>query len=297
MAKPKRVNLGELRYPAQHAAHPCGGDEQHQSCTVWTFAKFELDYLYDLLIDLKSGHAARQRSSITRGAPEWPLPTELEVSDCFHKTFVQDCALHQATKRLSHPYRRKYSYAYVIVVRNAMYNLIEQMIDEGISPDPMTPLHGLVSAFEPHSANTLSKTPEQYNRDMQIAVEIAKELNHKKHLDLKPETRRISNLIKETPLAHDDWDQFLWSDFLDSVFTHSARFTIEVTPTALGPNNPSPCQKIGVPVIPDTQILRRIQRQTARTASQNIARAYFSDAFIDEFLSTHHDLNDQANEQ
>ena len=289
MAKPKRVNLGELRYPAQHAAHPCGGDEQHQSCTVWTFAKFELDYLYDLLINLKSGYAARERSSITWGAPEWPLPTELEVSDCLHKTFVQDCALHQATKRLSHPYRRKYSSAYVIAVRNAVYNSIEQMSDEGMSPDPMAPLHvaplhGLVSAFEPHSANTLSKTPEQYNRDMQIAVEIAKELNHKKHLDLKPETRRISNLIKETPLAHDDWDQFLWSDFLDSVFTHSARFTIEVTPTALGPNNPSPCQKIGVPVIPDTQILRRIQRQTLRTAGQNIGSAYFSDAFIDEFI-------------
>ena len=297
MAKPKRVNLGELRYPAQHAAHPCGGDEQHQSCTVWTFAKFELDYLYDLLIDLKSGHAARQRSSITRGAPEWPLPTELEVSDCFHKTFVQDCALHQATKRLSHPYRRNYSPATTLAVRNAVYKSIRQQLDEGISPDPMTPLHGLVSALEPHTADTLSKTPEQYNQDTQIAVEIARELNLKKHLDLKPETRRISNLIKETPLAHDDWDQFLWSDFLDSVFTHSARFTIEVTPTALGPNNPSPCQKIGVPVIPDTQILRRIQRQTARTASQNIARAYFSDAFIDEFLSTHQDLNDQANEQ
>ena len=284
MAKPKRVNLGELRYPAQHAAHSDDDNEIHQSHSAWMYAKSELEYLYDLLIDLKSGHAARQRSSITRGAPEWPLPTELEVSDCFHKTFVQDCALHQATKRLSHPYRRKYSYAYVIVVRNAMYNLIEQMIDEGISPDPMTPLHGLVSAFEPHSANTLSKTPEQYNRDMQIAVEIAKELNLKRHLDLKPETRRISNLIKETPLAHDDWDQFLWSDFLDSVFTHSARFTIEVSPADLGPNMPSLRQKAGAPVKPDAQILRRMQRQTARTTCHQIGRAYFSDALIDEFL-------------
>ena len=284
MAKPKRVNLGELRYPAQHAAHSDDDNEIHQSHSAWMFAKSELEYLYDLLIDLKSGHAARQRSSITRGAPEWPLPTELEVSDCFHKTFVQDCALHQATKRLSHPYRRNYSPATTLAVRNAVYKSIRQQLDEGISPDPMTPLHGLVSALEPHTANTLSKTPEQYNQDTQIAVEIARELNLKKHLDLKPETRRISNLIKETPLAHDDWDQFLWSDFLDSVFTHSARFTIEVTPTALGPNNPSPCQKIGVPVIPDTQILRRIQRQTARTASHNIGRAYFSDAFIDEFL-------------
>ena len=284
MAKPKRVNLGELRYPAQHAAHSDDDNEIHQSHSAWMFAKSELEYLYDLLIDLKSGHAARQRSSTTRGAPEWPLPTELEVSDCFHKTFVQDCALHQATKRLSHPYRRNYSPATTLAVRNAVYKSIGQQLDEGISPDPMTPLHGLFSALEPHSANTLSKTPEQYNQDTQIAVEIARELNLKKHLDLKPETRRISNLIKETPLAHDDWDQFLWSDFLDSVFTHSARFTIEVTPTALGPNNPSPCQKIGVPVIPDTQILRRIQRQTARTASHNIGSAYFSDAFIDEFL-------------
>ena len=284
MAKPKRVSLGELRYPTRHAPHLCDENEQHPAHMAWTFAKFELDYLYDLLINLKSGYAARERSSFTWGTPEWPLPTELEVSGCLHKTFVQDCALHQATKRLSHPYRRKYSSAYVIAVRNAMYNSIEQMSDEGMSPDPMDPLHDLVSAVEAHAADTLSKTPEQYNQDTEIAVEIERELNLKKHPALKPETRRISALVKETSLAHDDWDQFLWSDFLDSVFTHSARFTIEVTPTALGPNKPSPRQKIGAPIMPDTQILRRLQRQTARTACQNIGHAHFSDAFIDEFL-------------
>lgn len=284
MARPKRVNLGELRYPAQRAPNPDDANEHHQSCTAWSYAKFELDYLYDLLINLKSGHAARERSATTWGAPEWPLPTESEVRDCLQKTFIQDCALQQASKRLSHPYRRKYSPAMVISVRNTVYRSIRGQIDEGISPDPMTPVYGLFRPVDGRSGGTLPKTLEQYNRDMYIAVEIEEELNRRKHPDLKPETKRINDLVKETPLAGNDWDQFLWSDFLDSVFTHSTRFTIEVTPAHLGSNKPSPRQKIGAPVTPDTQILRRIRRHTAQTVSQLIGHAYFTDEFIGKFL-------------
>ena len=284
MAKPKRVNLGELRYPAQHAAHSDDDNEIHQSHSAWTFAKSELEYLYDLLIDLKSGHAAREKSCLASGTSQSPLPTESEVRDCLQKTSIQDCALQQATKRLSHPYRRNYSPATTLAVRNAVYKSIRGQLDEGISPDPMASDCGLFRVVAWHGGGKLPKTPEQYDRDTEIAVEIEEELNHKKHLDLKPETRRISKLIKATPLAHDDWDQFLWSDFLDSVFTHSARFTIEVSPADLGPNMPSLRQKAGAPVKPDAQILRRMQRQTARTACHQIGRAYFSDALIDEFL-------------
>ena len=145
MARPKRVNPGELRYPARHAPHSDHANERHQSCIAWSYAKFELDYLYDLLIDLKSGHAARERLSITSGAREWPLPTESEVRDCLQKTF-------------------------------------------------------------------------------------------------------------------------------------------ELAPTDLGPNKPSPRQKIGAPVKPDTQILRRMGRQTAKTVCHQIGHAFFSDAFIDNLL-------------
>ena len=284
MAKPKRVNLGELRYPAQHAAHSDDDNEIHQSHTAWTFAKSELEYLYDLLIDLKSGHAAREKSCLASGTSQSPLPTESEVRDCLQKTSIQDCALQQATKRLSHPYRRNYSPATTLAVRNAVYKSIRQQLDEGISPDPMASDCGLFRVVSWHGDGKLPKTPEQYDRDTEIAVEIEEELNLKRHTDLKTETRRIAAIIKATPLAHDDWDQFLWSDFLDSVFTHSARFTIEVSPADLGPNMPSLRQKAGAPVKPDAQILRRMQRQTARTTCHQIGRAYFSDAFIDEFL-------------
>lgn len=286
MARPKRVNLGELRYPARHAPHPDDVNERHQSCTAWSYAKFELDYLYDLLIDLKSGHAARERerSSITSDAPKWPLPTESEVRDCLQKTFIQDCALQQASKRLSHPYRRKYSPAMVISVRNTVYRSIRGQIDEGISPDTMNPVYGLFRTIEWRGGGTLPKTLEQYNRDMYIAVEIEEGLNRRKHPDLKPETKRINDLVKETPLADNDWDQFLWSDFLDSVFTHSTRFTIEIACADLGPNKPSPRQKTGAPVVLDTQILRRMYRQTARTVNQYLGHSYFSDTVIDDFL-------------
>ena len=284
MAKPKRVSLGELRYPTQHAAHSDDDNEIHQSHSAWMFAKSELEYLYDLLIDLKSGHAAREKSCLESGTSQSPLPTESEVRDCLQKTSIQDCALQQATKRLSHPYQRNYSPATTIAVRNAVYKSIRQQLDEGISPDPMARDCGLFRVVDGCGRRTLPKTPEQYNRDTQIALEIEEELNLKRHTDLKTETRRSTAIIKATPLAHDDWDQFLWSDFLDSVFTHSARFTFEVTPANIGPNMPSLRQKAGAPVIPDTQILRRIQRQTARTACRQIGRAYFSDAFIDEFL-------------
>ena len=284
MTRPKRVNLGELRYPARHAPPPDDDNEHHQSCTAWSYAKFELDYLYDLMINLKSGHAARERSATTWGAPEWSLPTESEVRDCLQKTFIQDCALRQATKRLAHPYRRKYSPAMVISVRNTVYRSIRGQIDEGISPDPMTPVYGLFRAVEWRGGGTLPKTLEQFNQDMYIALEIEEGLNRTKHPDLKPETKRINDLVKETPLADNEWDQFLWSDFLDDVFTHSARFTIEVTCADLGPNKPSPRQKSGAPVVPDTQILRRMYRQTARTVNQYLGHAYFSDTVIDDFL-------------
>ena len=284
MARPKRVNLGEIRYPARNASHSCDDNEQHPAHMAWMFAKFEVDYLYDLLIDLRSGHAASENSCRKSGDSRSPLPAESEIHDCLKKSSTQDCALQRATKRFSHPYRRKHSPATVIAVRNAVYKSIRGQIDEGISPDPMAPDYSLFRVVAGHTGCTLPKTSEQYERDTEIALEIEEELNLKKHPDLKPETRRITVLIKETSLAHDDWDQFLWSDFLDSVFTHSTRFTIEVTLADLGPNKPSPRQKIGAPVKPDTQILRRIQRQTARTACQNIGRAYISDAFIDEFL-------------
>lgn len=284
MTRPKRVNPGELRYPARHASHSDDHNERHQSCIAWLYAKFELDYLYDLLIDLKSGHAARARSSITSDNPKWPLPTESEVRDCLQKTFIQDCALQDATKRLSHPYRRKYSPAMTISVRNTVYRSIREQIDDGISPDLQTPYRDLFIVVESHHSGLSPKTPEQYNQEMYIAVEIEEHLNRTERPDLKLETRRISDLVKRTPLAYNHWDQFLWSDFLDSVFTHSARFTIELAPTDLGPNKPSPRQKIGAPVVPDTQILRRIYRQTSRTVRLQIGHAFFSDTVIDDFL-------------
>ncbi len=284
MVRLKRVNLGELRYPDQRMTHPDDAIEQHPSQIAWMFAKFELDYLYELLIDLKSGHAVRETSRRKSGSPQLPLPTELDVRDCLQNTLIQDIALQGATKRCSHPYRRNHTPLIEIAVRNAVYKSIRGQIDEGISADPMAPNYDLFRVVEGCGGRTLPKTPDQYDQDTNIALEIERELDLKKHRDLKTEIRIISDLIKETPLAHDDWNRFLWSDFLDSVFTHSTRFTIEVTPANIGPNMPSPRQKIGAPITPDTQILRRMQRQTARTACHHIGHEFFSDAFIDYVL-------------
>ena len=284
MARPKRVNLGKIRYPARNSPHSREDNEQHPAHMAWMFARFELDYLYDLLIDLKSGHAASEKSSRKLADSRSPLPAESEVHDCLKQTSIQDFVLQRATNRFSHPYRREYSPATVIAVRNAVYKSLKGQLDQGISPDPKGSHGVLFRIVDGCSGHTLSKTPEQYDRDSELALQIEGELDLKKHQDLKRETRRIGALIKATSLFRDDWNQFLWSDFLDSVFTHSTRFTIEVTPTDLGPNKPSPRQKIGAPVKPDTQILRRIRRHTARTVSQLIGHTYFTDAFVDEFL-------------
>ena len=172
MARPKPVNLGELRYPAQHTAHSDDHNEIHQSHTAWMFAKSELEYLYDLLINLKSGHAAREKSCLESGTSQSPLPTESEVRDCLQKTFIQDCALQEATKRLSRPYRRAHTPATVIAVRNAVYKSMRQQIDEGIYPDPMAPDYGLFRVVAWYTGCTLPKTPEQYDRDTEIALKI-----------------------------------------------------------------------------------------------------------------------------
>ena len=284
MTKPKRVHLGELRYPGRSAPSADNEGENHQSRTAWSFARFELDYLYDLLIDLLSGHAARERSAITLSNPEWPLPTEEEVRDCLYKTFVQDCALQHATKQLSHPYRRNHSSGTFIAVRNVVYSAVRRQLDKGVYPDPKTRAFTLFKIVEGFHIHTLLKTVEEYSRDIDIAINIEQGLYRRNRPGLKPEIRRISYLVKDSLLAVDDWDRFLWSDFLDSVFTHSTRFTVEITDADLGPNKPSPRQKSGAPVVPDTQILRRMRRQTGRTLSHQIGHAYFTDDVIDDFL-------------
>ncbi len=284
MAKPKRVHLGELRYPAQSAPITDDESENHRSCTAWSYAKLELEYLYDLLIDLISGHATRERSAATLSIPEWPLPTESELRDCLHKTFIQDCALQQATRQLSHPYRRNHSSGTFIAVRNSVYRAVRRQLDNGLYPDPMTRAFTLFKIVDGFHIDTLQKTAEEYSRDIDIVSKIEHELYRRDRSGLKPEIRRISHLVKDSPLAVDDWDRFLWSDFLDSVFTHSARFTVEITDADLGPNKPAPRQKSDAPIVLDSQILRRMRRQTSRTLSHQIGHAFFTDDVIDDFL-------------
>lgn len=284
MAKPKRVHLGELRYPAQSTPITDDESENHRSCTAWSYAKLELEYLYDLLIDLISGYAARERSAATLSIPEWPLPTESELRDCLHKTFVQDCALQQATRQLSYPYRRNHSPGTVIAVRNTVYKGIRGKLDKGVSPDLTKHAFGLFRIVGGRPAHSLPKTAEEYGRDIEIAANIEEELYRKDRSGLKPEIHRISNLVKNSPLSIDDWDQFLWSDFLDRVFTHSTRYTIEITTADLGPNKPAPRQKSDAPIVLDSQILRRMRRQTSRTLSHQIGHAFFTDDVIDDFL-------------
>ena len=282
MTQRKRVSLGQLRYPTQQR-HSDNASEYHQSRTAWMFAMFELDYVYDLLIDLKSGYAATEKARLESGVSQAPLPTESEVHDCLQKTLIQDYALQQATKRLPHPYRRKYAPLTKIIVRNMVYKAIREQLDEGVSPDPMWRGYDLFRVVEAYGG-ALPKTVEDYNRDIELALEIDKQLHLKKHPDLKPETRRISALVRESLLVLNDWDHFLWSDFLDSVFTYSARFTCEVVPASVIPNKPSPRQKASGLVTPDTQILRRIQRKSAQSVSRQIGHAYFSDEVIEELL-------------
>lgn len=68
------------------------------------------------------------------------------------------------------------------------------------------------------------------------------------------------------------------------VFTHSTRYTIEITTADLGPNKPAPRQKSDAPIVLDSQILRRMRRQTSRTLSHQIGHAFFTDDVIDDFL-------------
>lgn len=221
MRRPKQVSFGEIRYPAQKseaAAHK--HDDIPDFTFAWPFARRHLSEAFDNLINLKTGFAEKKKSH------ELPLQTKEEAHAHLRKVWIQDLALQNATKRLSHPYRREKSVAEQIKQSNTEQISVEKEIEAGLTekdfppfsyddPDWAKNLDKRLRVSSSLYAGDSKKSIDQLLQDIKIAAEIEAALSKeipKSHPEVTAEVKRIKELIKADPNLKN------WNEFLDKVF-------------------------------------------------------------------------------
>ena len=221
MRRPRRVNFGETRYPAQKSE--AAADEHndvHDFTFAWLFARRYLSEAFDNLINLKTGFAEK-------GKPhKLPVQTEKEARAHLRKVWIQDLALQQATKLLSQPYRREKSVAEQIKDSNTEQIAVEKEVEAGLTEKDLPPfsydnpdwaknLGKRLRVSSSLYAGDLKKNIDQLFQDIEIAAEIEASLLKeipKNHPEVTAEVKRIKELIKVDPNLNN------WNEFLDKVF-------------------------------------------------------------------------------
>ena len=221
MRRPKRVNFGKMRYPAQKSK--AAADEKsdvHDSTFAWIFASMHLSDAFEDLIDLKTGFAEKEKSHKPH------LQTKKEAHAHLRKVWIQDLALQEATKRLPYPYRREKSVAEQIKESNTEQISVEKEIAAGLTEKDFPPFSyddpdwakhldkRLRLSISPYPGQ-LKKSVDKLSQDVEIASEIEVSLLKKipkNHPEVTAEVKRIKILIKEDPNLKN------WSEFLDKVF-------------------------------------------------------------------------------
>ena len=221
MKRPKRVNFGETRYPAQKSeAAADEHDDVHDFTFAWLFARRYLSEAFDNLINLNIGFAEKDKSH------KPPLQTEKEAHTHLQKVWIQDLALQKATKRLSHPYRREKSVAEQIKESNTEQISVEKEIEAGLTeknlplfsyddPGWAKNLDKRLRVSSSLYAGDLKKNIDELSQDIEIAAEIEASLLTeipKNHPEVTAEAERIKVLIKADPNLKN------WGKFLDKVF-------------------------------------------------------------------------------